>query len=125
MYLSALRRHQIAQDFPAPDRSIMPKLHAVQMGVAKTHTISMPPEPNRQQRRPITPSILRAIKMVWSSSATEHDTIMLWAICTLAFFGFFRLGEIILSDTRFDLAQRLAMGDIAVDFPRQQLYSNG
>ena len=53
--------------------------------------------------------------MVRNSSATEHDTIMLWAICTLAFFGFFRLGEIIPSGTRFDPMQHLAMGDKAVD----------
>ena len=115
VYLSALRRHQISQDLPSPDHAAMPKLQAVQVGVAKAHAISTAPEPTTQKRLPITPPILRAIKMVWNSSATEHDTIMLWAICTLAFFGFFRLGEIIPSGTRFELMQYLAMGDIAVD----------
>ena len=62
------------------------------------------------------PSILRAIKSVWSSSATEHDTIMNWAICTLAFFGFFRLGEILLTTAnQFDPKRHIAVGDVAVD----------
>ena len=53
--------------------------------------------------------------MLWNSSATEHNTIMLWAICTVAFFGFFRLGEIIPSGSHSDPMQHLARGDIAVD----------
>ena len=40
---------------------------------------------------------------------------MNWAICTLAFFGFFRLGEILLTSTNFDPERHLAVGDIAVD----------
>ena len=46
---------------------------------------------------------------------TEHDTVMNWAICTLAFFGFFRLGEILLTTTNFDPEQHLVVGDITVD----------
>ena len=97
---------------PSPDHASMPKLQAVQVGVAKTHAFGKGPRP---ERLPITPAILRAIKTVWSLSATEHDTIMNWAICTLAFFGFFRLGEILLTTTNFDPDRHLAVGDVAVD----------
>ena len=99
VYLSALRRCQISMGMPSPDHASMPKLQAVQVGVAKTHAFGRGPRP---ERLPITPAILRAIKTVWSSSATERDTIMNWAICTLAFFGFFRLGKILLTSTKFD-----------------------
>ena len=115
VYLSALRRHQISSDMPAPGHTAMPKLQAVQLGVAKAHVTGSDPGPHPQKRLPITPPILRAVKEVWKASTTDHDTIMLWAICSLAFFGFFRLGEIILGSARFDPAQHLAVGDIEVD----------
>ena len=37
------------------------------------------------------------------------------AICTLAFFGIFRLGEILLATTNCDPDQHLAVEDVAVD----------
>ncbi len=41
---------------------------------------------------------------------------MLWAACTTAFFGFFRLGELTTpSDITFDPATHLSPGDIAID----------
>ena len=40
---------------------------------------------------------------------------MNWAICTLAFFGFFRLGEILLTTTNFDPERHLEAGDVAID----------
>ena len=40
---------------------------------------------------------------------------MNWAIGTLAFFGFFRLGEILLTTTNFDQERNLTVGDVAVD----------
>ena len=41
---------------------------------------------------------------------------MLWAACTICFFGFFRAGEITApSDKAFDPKDHLAFGDIAVD----------
>ena len=43
----------------------MPKLQAIQVGVAKAHAFGKGPIP---EQLPITPAILRAIKTVWSSS---------------------------------------------------------
>ena len=41
---------------------------------------------------------------------------MLWAACTTAFFGFFRLGEILVpSDSLFDRNVHLTMANIAID----------
>ncbi len=84
VYLSALRRQQIERDLPASDHCSMPKLKAVQGGVAKAHLQAV-----RQVRKrlPITPAILHSIKGAWRESGTSYDSIMLWAICTLEFFG--------------------------------------
>jgi hypothetical protein len=38
-----------------------------------------------------------------------------WAISTLAFFGFFRLGELLPEKSSFDPTSQLAWGDVAVD----------
>ena len=84
-YLSALRRCQISMG----NAITRPHLHAKissNAGVAKAHVFS---KGLRPERLPIALAILPAIKAVWNSSATEHDTIMNQAICTLVFFGFF------------------------------------
>ena len=62
---------------------------------------------------PITPAILRQIRALWSVSAHDFDTIMLWSACTLCFFGFFRIGEITASAFRVD--SHLGYSDLAVD----------
>ena len=59
---------------------------------------------------------MRAIKGIWAESASEYDTIMFWAIAVMAFFGFFRLGELLVgSGTTFDPAQHLSGVDVAVN----------
>ena len=56
------------------------------------------------------------IKQLWHSSRSDPDTIMLWAACTTAFFGFCRIGEIsVLSLTTFDPTTHLTPQDIAID----------
>ena len=40
-------------------------------------------------RLQITPPRLRQMKGVWSASASQPDTKLIWAACCLAFFVFF------------------------------------
>ncbi len=115
MYLSALRHQQIALGHPEPDHPKMPKLKVVSNGIARARAQSTPSQA-QQTRLPITPHILRGIKQLWSHRKYDPDIIMLWAACTTAFFGFFRLGELITpSAAAFDPTIHLTPADVAID----------
>ena len=46
----------------------------------------------------------------------EYDTILLWAACCMAFFGFLRCGEFTVpSQTDYDSDTHLSLTDIALD----------
>ena len=112
MYLAALHHKQISLGLPDPNHAAMPKLKMVKAGIARAKAKT----PKDHQRLPITPHILRQIRNLWYTQATDPDIIMLWAACTMAFFGFFRLGELITpSDTVFDPATHLTLKDVTID----------
>ena len=83
VYLSALRHHHIAYDIPEPDRTKMPKLKLVDSGIRRTKARTP-----KQIRLPVTPDILRQVYKHWYSSRHDYETIMLWSVSTLCFFGF-------------------------------------
>lgn len=112
VYLSALRHKQIVLGLPDTGHATMPKLKLVTSGIARAKALA----PKGPQRLPITPQILRQVKALWASKSTDPDTIMLWSACTTAFFGFFRLGEIMIeSSSSFDPATHLTPNDVALD----------
>lgn len=93
----------------------MPKLKLVTNGVTRVKS-KQPASSTGTSRLPITPTILHQIKQVWSQDNANTDLIMLWAACTTAFFGFFRMGELTVpSPTAFDPSTHLTMQDIAID----------
>ena len=65
-------------------------------------------------RLPITPAILLQLKQVWNKEPQKFDHVMIWAACTLCFFGFLRAGEIT-SEGAFDPGAHLSFNDIAID----------
>ena len=89
-YLAAVRYLQISKDLPEPRAVPMPKLALVERGIRriKARDVAV------RVRLPITPVILNQLRALWSSTAREFNTIMLWAACCTAFFGFFRMGEL-------------------------------
>ena len=67
-------------------------------------------------RLPITPQILKGLHAFWQQLENKYDTVMLWAACTLAFFGFLRSGRITVpSEAAFDPTCHLTPADVQVD----------
>lgn len=66
-----------------------------------------------RQRLPIIPSILRKIKTLWAPKATEYESILIRAVCCTAFFGFFKLGEILEPTSQSEVGVRVS--DALVD----------
>ena len=111
-YLSALRYLHILHNVPEPQQVSLPKFLLVKKGIRRVKALTHPQKP----RLPITPSILRQIKALWSVKPIHQDTVMLWAACCLCFFGFFRLGEIVCSsENSFFEHKDLLLSDLAVD----------
>ena len=57
--------------------------------------------------------ILQSLQDYWLSNNQGNDTLMIWAACSLCFFGFLQAGEI--CTTHFDPGCHLSPADIATD----------
>ena len=69
---------------------------------------------------PITPPILRRIRLVWQPQTPSYDEVLLWAAASTCFFGFFRAGEITVpTASAFDPAVHLSWGDVSISSERQ------
>ena len=88
LYLSALRFYQIVHGGSDSSLPMMPQLHYVLWGISRGQ-----PRCNRPPCLPITINILRRLFKVWSISPARYEAVMLWAACTLSFFGFLPSGE--------------------------------
>ncbi len=110
-YLSAVRHLQVTNDFEDPRLATMPKLQLVQKGIRRLGGSSG----SARVRLPVTPSILKTVKAVWAKRATDYEMILLWAVCCTAFFGFFRLGELLEHSSQ--LRKEVSIQDVTVDNP--------
>ncbi len=104
---------QISLGLPDPrDQSSLPILKRVQAGICRA---AMLKGPSAQIRLPITYRILSKIREELSTSSHSERSVV-WAIACTAFFGFFRLGELLpTSEKTFDPKQNVCWEDIAVD----------
>ena len=90
----------------------MPKLEQVLRGIKRQNAAAG----IKRERLPITPDILIQMRAVWERDSTKQDNIMLWAVSSLCFFGFFRAGELTLpSEDSYDPQIHLNYTDIAID----------
>ena len=99
---------QVTLGLPEPRAfSSLPQLRLVQAGIQRSHREQMPQQ--SRVRLPITPAILRNMRSALESRATDPDTIMVWAVAVMCFFGFLRSGEITVpTTTGFDPKIHLA-----------------
>ena len=65
---------------------------------------------------PITPTMLCKLKVLWERLPCRDDVVMLWAASCFCFFGFLRLGEVIVSsDSSYDPEVHLNFEDVRVN----------
>ena len=112
-YLAAIRSMQISLGLPDPtDRSSLPILKRVWAGISRARLLKGSPP---RVGLPITTQLLSQIRATLDKSS-HPEKAALWTVCCMAFFGFFRLGELLLdSPAGFNQRLHLAWGDVAVD----------
>ena len=109
-YLAAIRNMQISLGLPDPrEQSSLPVLKRVQAGISRTRML------RGATSRIRLPTLLSQLHDSLMSSSNP-EKLVVWTIASTAFFGFFRLGELLLSSPMtYDAATCLSWGDIAID----------
>lgn len=116
-YLAGIKHLHLAEGWPDPCGTERRRLHYILQGVRRREARQ---GKGVKPRLPITPAILRRLKTVWTKESGDRDTVMVWAACCLAFFGFLRVGEFTVpEDTGFDPLVHLSRADVRVDGSRQ------
>jgi hypothetical protein len=112
-YLAAIRNTQLSLGLPDPrEQSSLPVLRRVLAGISRSRIGRGQPS---RIRLPVTAALLRNIESVLQRSANSERHV-LWTVCCTAFFGFFRLGELLLTKpSEFNPRLYLSWGDMAVD----------
>lgn len=111
-YLAAVQNTQISLGLPDPrDQSSMPMLKRVQAGIQRARAATGTPS---RTRLPITATVMERIR-THLASASYPQREVLWAIACTAFFGFFRLGELLPESAVFNPAASVMWRDVAVD----------
>ena len=110
-YIAGVKFEQISRGFPSPPLALSwARLRLVQAGIARSQAAR-----SHRARLPITPDILRQLRHGWFR-VPNPEVSVLWAVAVLAFFGFFRLGELLVAGARqFDPCVHLAWGDVSID----------
>ena len=104
---------QISLGLPDPrDSSSLPVLKRVQAGIKRARQARNTPP---KVRLPITTPVLERIQTALDRSS-HPEKVLIWTVACITFFGFFRLGELLLETARdYSPALSLSWGDVAVD----------
>ena len=112
VYLSAVRNlHVTAGLHKELSSQLTPRLEMVMKGIKNDKALIAP-----RSRLPITIDIMSKSRKILSLKPKDHDNIMLWAACALAFFGFLRCSEFTVpSQEEYCPTSHLSLQDIVVD----------
>ena len=112
-YLAAIRHTQIEAGLPEPKSlSSCPRLKVILNGVVWQRMGRRPP------KKPRLPILADTVLGMYRTMAgkVDRDTIMLWAACSISFFGFLRAREITVPTClAFQSHTHLAWEDVSVD----------
>ena len=112
-YLSGVRQLQIVHGGNDPCIDKIPRLQQILRGVKAERGKEGKPS---RSRLPITPGILRKIKMLWTGKDSSFQSVMLWAAALTTFFSFCRSGEILVENKqKYDPTIYLFFNDLATD----------
>ena len=114
-YLAAVRDTHIVLGFPDPRaHSAMPRLDRIQTGIRR---VLASRGKKKATRLPLTPAIRERMRHHWASRGDENWQLY-WATSALCYFGFFRLGELLLP-TEAPNRALLRWGDVTFNHASQ------
>uniref|UniRef100_A0A1X7U7T0 Reverse transcriptase domain-containing protein n=1 Tax=Amphimedon queenslandica TaxID=400682 RepID=A0A1X7U7T0_AMPQE len=114
-YLAALRHAQVLRGFPEPrETSYLPCLRLVLSVVSRSRVLDQ--RPTSRPRLPITGDVLAGIYSSLSRRPHSFELALLWSVCSMAFFGFFRLGLLLAPSIKgYVPATHLSWADVCVN----------
>ena len=87
---------------------LTPRLQLILKGIQRNQAISHPPRARLQ--------IMQSINNLLINQTHSYANILIWAACCLAFFGFLRVSEFMLSsNSSYDEEYHLPPADISID----------
>lgn len=113
VYLLAIRNLHVTAGLHSDyTKALTPHLEIVLKGTKKESAKCNPP----QIRLTITLNIMQSIGRVLATVPEDHNNIMVWAACSLAFSGFLRFSEFTVPlQSEYDPAVHLSLSDVSVD----------
>ena len=113
-YLATVRGTHIALGCPDPRaHAAMPRLDRIEAGIRR---VLASRGKKKATRLPLTPAILERMRQHWASGGDENWQLY-WATSALCYFGFFRLGKLLLP-TEVPSRALMRWGDVTRPSPR-------
>ena len=113
VYIFAIRNLHVASGQHLHfTNQLTPRLEQVLRGIKREQSCKLP----TKLRLPITTQIMQQIKVFLLKSPHDYNSILMWAVCCTAFFGFLRCSEFTVpKEQDYNPTVHLSYADVAVD----------